>query len=170
MEKRAPMMKSAAKAVPPMVPNKKGAYLEAMALAERLHRQFLELIDSELHRHGVEDINSVQALMLFNIGEDQPSVGELVKRGYYLGTNATYNVHKMVEAGYVIQERSTIDRRAFRVRLSRKGKQLWQVVDGMVTRQSEALLGSEVSNELEAAYTTLQRLEESWARRLTQQA
>ena len=99
-------------------PNKKGAYLEAMALAERLHRQFLELIETELHRHGIEDINSVQALMLFNIGEDQPSVGELVKRGYYLGTNATYNVHKMVEAGYVIQERSTTDRRAFRVALN----------------------------------------------------
>src|SRR5258708_388620 len=163
MEKRAHTMKAA----PPTSPNKKGAYLEAMALAERLHRQFLELIDAELHRHGIEDINSVQALMLFNIGEDQPSVGELVKRGYYLGTNATYNVHKMVEAGYVIQERSTIDRRAFRVRLSRKGKQLWQVVDAMVTRQSEALMNSAVSTELEAAYTTLQRLEESWARRLT---
>jgi len=146
--------------------SKKGAYLEAMALAERLHRQFLELIDAELHRHGIEDINSVQALMLFNIGEDQPSVGELVKRGYYLGTNATYNVHKMVEAGYVVQERSTIDRRAFRVKLSRKGKQLRQVVDGMVTRQSEALMSSEVSRELESAYATLQRLEESWSRRL----
>ena len=146
--------------------SKKGAYLEAMALAERLHRQFLELIEAELHQHGVEDINSVQALMLFNIGDDQPSVGELVKRGYYLGTNATYNVHKMVEAGYVIQERSTADRRAFRVRLSRKGKQLRQVVDAMVTRQSDALMSTEVSHELEAAYSTLQRLEESWTRRL----
>ena len=150
--------------------NRKGAYLEAMALAERLHRQFLELIEAELHQHGIEDINSVQALMLFNIADDQPSVGELVKRGYYLGTNATYNVHKMVEAGYVIQERSTTDRRAFRVRLSRKGKQLWQVVDAMVTRQSEALMSTEVSLELESAYTTLQRLEESWARRLTPSA
>jgi DNA-binding MarR family transcriptional regulator len=171
MEKRTQTMKTAIKAVPTAAaPNKKSAYLEAMALAERLHRQFLEMIDTELHRHGIEDINSVQALMVFNIGDDQPSVGELVKRGYYLGTNATYNVHKMVEAGYVIQERSTIDRRAFRVRLSRKGKQLWQVVDAMVTRQSEALMNSAVSTELEAAYTTLQRLEESWARRLTPQA
>ena len=150
--------------------NRKGAYLEAMALAERLHRQFLELIESELHQNGIEDINSVQALMLFNIGDDQPSVGELVKRGYYLGTNATYNVHKMVEAGYVIQERSTTDRRAFRVKLTRKGKQLWQIVDQMVTRQSEALMTTEVSTDLEAAYTTLQRLEESWARRLTPSA
>jgi DNA-binding MarR family transcriptional regulator len=146
--------------------SKKGAYLEAMALAERLHRQFLELIEAELHQHGVEDINSVQALMLFNIGEDQPSVGELVKRGYYLGTNATYNVHKMVEAGYVVQERSTTDRRAFRVRLTRKGKQLWQIIDSMVTRQSDALMNTDVSLELESAYATLQRLEESWARRL----
>jgi DNA-binding MarR family transcriptional regulator len=72
----------------------------------------------------------------------------------------------MVEAGYVIQERSTTDRRAFRVRLSRKGKQLRQVVDAMVTRQSDALMNTEVSHDLEAAYSTLQRLEESWTRRL----
>jgi DNA-binding MarR family transcriptional regulator len=150
--------------------SKKGAFLEAMALAERLHRQFLELIEAELHQHGIEDINSVQALMLFNIGEDQPSVGELVKRGYYLGTNATYNVHKMVEAGYVNQERSTTDRRAFRVKLTRKGKQLWHVIDGMVTRQSDALLNTDVSLELESAYSTLQRLEESWSRRLSPSA
>jgi len=151
---------------PMKIITKKGAYLEAMALAERLHRQFLELIDAELHQHGIEDINSVQALMLFNIGDDQPSVGELVKRGYYLGTNATYNVHKMVEAGYVIQERSTTDRRAFRVRLSRKGKQLRHIVDTMVTRQSDALMSTEVSLELESAYSTLQRLEASSTRRL----
>src|SRR5438309_2151594 len=69
--------------------SKKSAYLEAMALAERLHRQFLELLEAELHQNGIEDINSVQALVLYNIGDDQPSVGDLVKRGYYLGTNAT---------------------------------------------------------------------------------
>jgi DNA-binding MarR family transcriptional regulator len=146
--------------------SKKSAYLEAMALAERLHRQFLELLEAELHQNGIEDINSVQALVLYNIGDDQPSVGELVKRGYYLGTNATYNVHRMAESGYVTQERSTTDRRAFRVKLSRKGKQLWQLIDTMVSRQSEALMTTDVSLELESAFTTLQRLEESWARRL----
>ena len=137
----------------------KQAYLDAMILAERLHRQFLELIEGELRQHGIGNINGVQALMLFNIGEDELSVGEVIKRGYYLGTNATYNVHKTVEAGYLIHERSTTDRRAFRIKLSHRGKQLWQIVDAMVTRQSDALLGTEISPEFKAAYSTLQRLE-----------
>lgn len=141
------------------VVSKKQAYLEAMALADRLHRQFLEAIEVELRRHGIEDINSVQALMLFNIGENEPSVGELIKRGYYVGTNATYNVRKMVGADYAIQQRSTTDRRAFRIKLSDRGKRLWRIIDTMVIRQSDALLGAEVSPEFAAAYSTLQRLE-----------
>jgi DNA-binding MarR family transcriptional regulator len=139
--------------------NNKRTYLDAMILAERLHRQFLDLIEIELRRHGIEDLNGVQALMLFNIGDEQPSVGEVIKRGYYLGTNATYNVHKLVETGYLIRERSTTDRRAFRIKVTHRGKELWQILDAMVTRQSDALLGTEISPEFEAAYSTLQRLE-----------
>lgn len=139
----------------------KRAYLDAMALADRLHRRFLELIETELRQHDITTINAVQALMLFNIGEDQPSVGELIKRGYYLGTNATYNVQKMVEVGYLIQQRSDVDRRAYKIRLSPRGLQVRQIIDRMITRHSEAFLGTDVNPEFQAAYSTLQRLEDA---------
>jgi len=153
-------IKTSAKTASTTATNKR-AYLDAMALADRLHRRFLELIETELRQHGIEDINGVQALILFNIGEDQPSVGELIKRGYYLGTNATYNVQKLVEVGYVIHQRSEVDRRAYKVKLSPRGLQVRQIIDSMVTRHSDAFLGTDVSPEFQAAYSTLQRLEDA---------
>lgn len=96
-------------------------YLETVALIERLHRLFLEVVKVELDRIGVEDVNNVQALILFNIGEDEVTVGELTVRGYYLGSNVSYNLKKLVEYGYLAQKRSTHDRRSVRVRLSEKG-------------------------------------------------
>src|SRR5438270_6217865 len=97
-------------------------YLEVISLIERLHRQVLELIKLELDRLGMHDINNVQALMLFNIGEAEISVGELISRGYYLGSNVSYNVKKMIENGYLAHERSLHDRRSIRVRLTQNGR------------------------------------------------
>src|SRR6202012_3639301 len=102
----------------------KESYLNMIALVERLHRQFLELVRTELDSLGVQDINNVQALILFNIGSAELTVGELTLRGCYLGSNVSYNVKKMVENGYLIQERSPHDRRSIRVRLSEKGLHL----------------------------------------------
>ncbi|HVI88441.1 MAG TPA: MarR family transcriptional regulator, partial [Dongiaceae bacterium] len=98
----------------------KKAYLETISLIERLHRECLEVIKADLDRQGIRDLNNVQAMILFNIGKDTLSVGELTNRGYYLGSNVSYNVKKMVENGYLLQERSTHDRRAVHVRLSPK--------------------------------------------------
>ena len=99
-------------------------YLEVIGLIERLHRQFLEVVKAELDRQGIQDINNVQSLILYNIAEEEVTVGELTYRGYYLGSNVSYNLKKMVEMGYLEQERSTHDRRTVRVRLSEKGKAL----------------------------------------------
>jgi DNA-binding MarR family transcriptional regulator len=93
-------------------------YLEVISLIERLHRQFLEVVKLELDGFGIRDINNVQAMMLFNIGV---TVGELILRGCYLGSNVSYNLKKMVENGYLVQERSVHDRRSFHVRLTDKG-------------------------------------------------
>src|SRR3546814_5884749 len=89
-------------------------YLSSINLIERLHRQFLEVVKGELDRLGVQDINNVQALILYNIADDELTVGELTNRGYYLGSNVSYNVKKMVENDDLIQERSTHDRRSIR--------------------------------------------------------
>ena len=96
----------------------KETYFETIRLIERLHRQFLEVVKGELDRLGIEDINNVQALILSNVGREELTVGELTNRGYYLGSNVSYNVKKMVENGYLVQERSTHDRRSIRVRVS----------------------------------------------------
>jgi DNA-binding transcriptional regulator GbsR (MarR family) len=93
-------------------------YLSSIRLIERLHRQFLEVIKGELDRRGVRDVNNIQAVILYNIADEELTVGELTNRGYYLGSNVSYNVRKMVENGYLIQERSPHDRRSLRVRLS----------------------------------------------------
>src|SRR5512142_3565510 len=104
----------------------KAGYLETNGLVERLHRHFLEVVKLELDGLGIHDINNVQGLMLFNIGDAEMTVGELTLRGCYLGSNVSYNVKKMLENGYIVQERSSHDRRSVRVRLSETGLELHQ--------------------------------------------
>src|SRR5499433_93300 len=111
------------------------AYIEVISLTERLHRQFLEVVKLELEGLRIHDINNVQALILFNIGEAEMTVGELTLRGCYLGSNVTYNVKKMVENGYLVQERSVHDRRSIHVRLTEKGTMLRDRVNVMLQRQ-----------------------------------
>lgn len=140
----------------------KEAYLEAIRLTERMHRQFLEVVKSELDRLGVEDINNVQSLILFNIGRDDLTVGELTHRGYYLGSNVSYNVRKMVENGYLVQERSAHDRRSIRVRLSQKGLDLCDKIDAMFDRQMSGLREVIKQDDLDAASASYRKLERYW--------
>src|ERR1051325_3420492 len=96
----------------------KPLYLEALTLVERLHRRLLDVIKDEFDRAGRSDVNSVQALLLFNIGESELTAGELRTRGYYLGSNVSYNLKKLVEMGYIHHQRSRIDRRAVKIKLT----------------------------------------------------
>jgi DNA-binding MarR family transcriptional regulator len=112
----------------------KQVYLETILLIERLHRRFLDVVKSELDRLKVEDINNVQTLILYNIGPDQLTVGELTNRGYYLGTNVSYNVKNLVESGYLIQEKAPHDKRSTRVKLSDKGAALVEKMDALIER------------------------------------
>lgn len=137
----------------------KETYLDAIRLTERLHRQFLELVKAELDRLGMEDINNVQAFILYNIGRDELTVGELTNRGYYLGSNVSYNVRKMVENGFIVQERSTHDRRSIRVRLTAKGIELCNRMEAMFDRHLEALSPVMSQDELANASNALRRLE-----------
>lgn len=125
----------------------KEQYLITIRLIERLHRRFLDVIKTELDRLGVHDINNVQTLILSNIGEEELTVGELTARGYYLGSNVSYNVKNLVENGYLIQERSPHDKRQMRVRLSEKGLQLTAQIDRLYARNAEELSGRVVTVE-----------------------
>jgi DNA-binding MarR family transcriptional regulator len=140
-------------------------YIETIALAERLHRQFLQLVKLELDGLGIHDINNVQALLLFNIGDAEMTVSELSLRGCYLGSNVTYNLKKMVENGYLSQERSMHDRRVVHVRVTEKGTKVCDKLQQMHQRQLEMLHQTAVTEEdLEALTRTLGRLERFWVR------
>jgi DNA-binding MarR family transcriptional regulator len=143
----------------------KTAYLDTIGLIERLHRHFLEIVKLELDGMGVHDINNVQGLILFNIGDAEMTVGELTLRGCYLGSNVSYNVKKMVENGYLIQERSAHDRRSIHVRLSEKGRKLCDKLSAMHDRHVGMLSQTNIALEdLETVGKTLKRLERFWTR------
>ncbi len=139
------------------------AYYEAILLVERLHRHFLEVVKVDLDRQGIQDINNVQALILYNLAQDEMTVGELTARGYYLGSNVSYNVKKMHEAGYLLQERSPHDRRSVRVKLSDKGLTLRQQLSDYFEKQIGALGEVDLaSDEILAATDTLRKFERFW--------
>ncbi len=141
-------------------------YAETIALIERLHRRFLDVLRIELERLGVDQINNIQSLLLANIGDDEVSVGELMSRGYYLGSNVSYNLKSLVAAGLVIQERSQHDRRVVRVRLSPQGKALRGEIAGIFRRHVEALAAQGGLEPLGQLNAILYRLEAFWADRL----
>ena len=137
-------------------------YLESLLLIERLHRRFLDVLKSELERLGRTDVNSVQSLILYNIGDEDLTIGELTNRGYDLGSNVSYNVKKLVENEYLLQERSVHDRRSVRVRLSPKGQELRQRVHALFERHAGSLqrgagLGAAQIAEMNGALKSLER-------------
>jgi DNA-binding MarR family transcriptional regulator len=143
----------------------KDHYLVTIRLIERLHRRFLDVIKAELDRLGIEDINNVQTLILSNINADQLTVGELTVRGYYLGSNVSYNVKKLVENGYLIQERSNHDRRMTRVRLSEKGLDLTAKIEELYQRNADAIGdGIATAEQLQELNNVLNGLERYWSR------
>lgn len=139
-------------------------YYDVIQIIERLHRRFLDVLKVEIDRKGLQDINNVQAMILFNIGDDELTVGELTIRGYYLGSNVSYNIKKMVENEYLIQERSVHDKRSIRVRASDKGKELCDYVKEMFLRHEEQIKSTDIKEvDLVDAFDILRMLERFWA-------
>ena len=140
------------------------AYLEVVSFIGRVHRQFLEVVKLELDGMSIRDINNVQAMMLFNIGEAEMTVGELTLRGCYLGSNVSYNVKNMAEQGYLVQQRSVHDRRSVYVRLTEKGKMLRDALTAVHSRHFNMLADTAVSaDDLQSTEITLRRLERFWS-------
>ena len=139
-------------------------YLEALNLIERLHRQLLDVIKDELDRRDEREINSVQALLLFNVGDQELTAGELRTRGHYLGSNVSYNLKKLVESGYIHHERSEADRRSVLVRLTRKGEAVRDMLRQLFERHLDSLeaVGNVGVNDLDGLNTSLRRMERFW--------
>ncbi|MBF9059154.1 winged helix DNA-binding protein [Rhodobacterales bacterium HKCCSP123] len=140
-------------------------YLDSLSLVERLHRLLLDVIKDEFERLGILDINAVQALLLFNIGENEVTAGELKSRGYYQGSNVSYNLKKLVEMGYMHHQRCEIDRRSVRVRLTGKGQHVRDTVAGLFARHAEGLEMQGVLNtdSVDRVNHSLRRIERFWS-------
>lgn len=139
-------------------------YLDNLALLERLHRLLLDVIKDEFERVAILEINSVQALLLFNIGENEVTAGELKSRGYYQGSNVSYNLKKLVELGFMHHQRSEIDRRSVRVRLTEKGRRVRGMLTELFQRHAEGLAkrGLVDVNNMENMNQSLKRMERYW--------
>jgi DNA-binding MarR family transcriptional regulator len=139
-------------------------YVQALQLIERLHRLLLDVIKDEFDRVGEFDLNSVQALLIYNMGDSELTAGELKSRGYYLGSNVSYNLKKLVEMGYIDYERSDSDRRTVRVSLSAKGRAASEVVQKLYERQlgSVETVGQVTADDFRSLNKALTRLERFW--------
>jgi DNA-binding MarR family transcriptional regulator len=139
-------------------------YLETLTMVERLHRRLLDVVKDEFDRRGRSDVNSVQALLLFNIGDKELTAGELRTRGYYLGSNVSYNVKKLVELGFLHHSRSRIDRRSVRISLTEKGKEIHRIVAGVYEKHARTVehIGGIACEDLARVNVSLQRLERYW--------
>lgn len=140
-------------------------YLEMLQRVERLHRHLLDVVKDELDRDGLSDLTSVQALLLFNIGDSVLTAGELRTRGHYLGSNVSYNLKKLVDLGYIDQNRSEGDRRTVQIALTEKGHSVRSALTGLFARQSAALgpSGGLEEDKVEATNQSLGRLERFWS-------
>ena len=139
-------------------------YLEALHLVERLHRRLLDVIKDEFERRGRDDVNSVQALLLYNIGDKELTASELRTRGYYLGSNVSYNVKKLVEMGYLHHARSRVDRRSVRISLTEKGAEVHNLVKGVYDKHVRTVeqIGGIAADDFERMNNALLRLERFW--------
>lgn len=140
-------------------------YLDTLSMVERLHRLLLDVIKDEFERVGILDINAVQALLLFNIGDNEVTAGELKSRGYYQGSNVSYNLKKLVEMGYMHHQRCEIDRRSVRVRLTEKGRTVRDNVSELFARHADGLERQGVleTDSLDRVNHSLKRVERFWS-------
>ncbi|MDD3029627.1 MAG: MarR family transcriptional regulator [Alphaproteobacteria bacterium] len=141
------------------------AALDLPRQVERMHRRYLDVVRLQLDRHGFRDINPVQAVMLETIGGAQGyealSVRDLIERGYYLGSNASYNLKNLVDGGYVNRQLLERDRRSALLSLSDKGR----LVLGLLTRINETVSAEILKDDgaaLETTFRILRAFEHRW--------
>jgi len=140
------------------------SYLNVIQLLPQIHRQFMEVIKKDLEGIKINDINNVQSIMLFNIGDTTLSIGDLTLSGVYIGSNVSYHVKKMVENGYLIQEHSAYDRRVSHVRVTEKGRKLREELTMTHQRRIDLLADVALSSdELQAAMSVLRLLDRFWS-------
>ncbi|WP_435167142.1 MarR family winged helix-turn-helix transcriptional regulator [Falsirhodobacter sp. 1013] len=144
------------------------SYLETLGLVERMHRLLLDIVKDEFERIGLLDINPIQALLLFNVGANEVTAGELRSRGFYQGSNVSYNLRKLVDLGYMHHERSSVDRRSVRVRLTERGLEIRQMLLKLFDEHSKIISGRELLPvaAMEDANNALRKVERFWTEQI----
>lgn len=144
--------------------NAKKEYLDLTRLIERLHRRFLDVLRTELNRMGIKDINGVQALLLANIGKEEIVIRDLIERGYYQGSNVSYNIKKLTDLGYLEQERSEHDKRSVRIKLTDKALKVVDRVRELEDKNADSLDEAGISkDDIDQVCALLRRLERTWS-------
>lgn len=140
------------------------AYLDLLSSVERLHRLLLDVIKDDFERTGMMEINPVQALLLYNVGEKELSAGELKSRGYYQGSNVSYNLRKLVDLGYMSHERCEIDRRSVRVKLTEEGHAVRRALSELFERHAMTIVDKAICQEhdFDQMSHLLKRIERFW--------
>ena len=138
-------------------------YLEMLALVERAHRLLLDVVKDELERLQISELNPVQGLILFNIGDKVMTAGELRSRGYYQGSNVSYNLKKLVEGGFIDHQRSPVDRRSVRIRLTEKGRHIHAALAELLQKQAGELGERLEAEGLAALNGHLRTVERFWS-------
>ena len=167
------MLRAVAKAVEPVdrevqFDHIRPLYENALMLVERLHRRLLDVIKDEFDRRDRTDINAVQALLLYNIDDKELTAGDLRTRGYYLGTNVSYNLKRLMEMGFLDCQRSRVDRRLVRIRLTEKGREVHDTVDALFQKHVHTVeqVGGINSDEFTTLNKSLHRLERFWTNQI----
>lgn len=144
------------------------SYLDSLTLVERLHRLLLDVIKDEFERVGMLEINAVQALLLFNVGDNEVTAGELKTRGYYQGSNVSYNLKKLVDMGFMHHQRSEIDRRSVRVSLTQRGREARKIVGTLFATHAAGLMSRGVLDHegIEDITSSLRRVERYWTEQI----
>jgi DNA-binding MarR family transcriptional regulator len=133
-------------------------YGELCLLIERLSRQLQETRKSQLDRHNITDITSVQVSVLRLIGEGASTPRMLMVRGCYLGATLTYNLKSLVENGYLTRTASADDKRSVHLALTGKGRKMWAFLQKLEAQEAEEL--AQYTGDLEQCIRLLRRAEE----------
>ena len=92
------------------------------------------------------------------------TAGELRTRGYYLGSNVSYNLKKFVEMGFLDHQRSRVDRRSVRIKLTEKGSDVCETVRALYEKHVRTVeqVGGIAADEFAVLNKALHRLERFW--------
>lgn len=117
----------------------KNSCVDISIYGERNYKLFLDIIKREIDKLKYTDITAIQALILLNLGDNVVTISEVISRGYYIGSNASYNVKKLVKSGYITQVSSNYDKRAVLLKLTPKATTLCAKIDKSIEAQMNGL-------------------------------